>query len=124
MRTGRISIKYAPTEADPVVLVVPDDRSEPIQLRVSELEIDATVGDAARLTGVMFLHSLDIEDARGNRIRAHPNGHPVVFPDIEITEPETEERFTVGRVKWFWSADRRGHHLTNPLSFFKLRLPV
>lgn len=126
MRSGRISISYdANIDAEPTVLVVPDDGSEPIHLRVSELEIDATTGDAARLTGVMFLHSLHIEDAHGNRVKAEPNGHPVIFPDLEITEPDVDERerHLVGRVRWFWSADRRGRYLTNPLSLFKVRLP-
>lgn len=124
MRTGRVSVTYRPDMVEPLVQVVPDDGSEPIALRVSEIELHASMGDAARVEAVMFLHSLDIEDEHGSRVRAHPLGHPVVFPDIEVSGIYHEPG-TVGLVAWGWRAPRRRRsttRLSHPLTLSQVKL--
>lgn len=109
--------------ADPLVQVIPDDGSEPIELRVSDLEISVASHDAARVEATMFMHSLDITDEDGRRALAKPEGRPVVFPDLEVYDPDFEESHTVACVGWRYTADRRRRRFTNPLTFRRVQEP-
>lgn len=122
LRAGRLSVTYRPDLPDPVVLVVPEDGSEPIELRISEIEISAAAGDAARAEVVLFLHSLDLSDEHGQSVRANPQGHPVVFPNLEFDHDEGADADPIDGFLWRWSADRR-RRWSPTLTFRRVALP-
>lgn len=88
MRTGRLRVYARGNLAEPRVFVRPDDGSEPIELRVSEVFVRGRVGEAIVATVRVFLHSLDIEDVEGRVVRAEPGATPVVYPMIEAHDAD------------------------------------
>lgn len=114
MRSARLRIESRPGETQ--VLVVPDDGSELLCLRVSRAFLSARAGGAAVAIIRCFVGSFEIRDVEGRTLEAQGrDGLPVIYPDVRVTGPDVVSAY-VDWVAWQFDASGplpriRAHHI-------------
>lgn len=103
MRSGRLRIVSDGTPLGTRFVVMPDDGSEPIELRVSKARVRGRPLDAVRFVIAGFADSLDLTDLlTGEHLKANgAHGTPALYRDVEIDDSAGD----VDRFSWRFDAD-------------------